>query len=80
MSRRKSDPDDLAGLFKKPKVAKGACPHPTSRLFAWQGRDDAARPGKLSLPGHVFCVACCECGAVLRGGADLAVPGDEAAS
>jgi hypothetical protein len=72
---RRTDPDNLAGLFKARKG--GGCPHPASRLFAWQGRDDIAKGGKLSLPGHVFCVACCECGAVLRGGAELTEAGDK---
>jgi len=39
------------------------CPHPAERLYAWTARDDTA-PG-----GKVFCVCCCACGAVLKGGA-----------
>jgi hypothetical protein len=72
---RHTDPDDLAGLYRKPKA--GGCPHPVSRLVAWQGRDDVATGGKLSLPGHVFCVACGACGAVLRGGAELESDSEE---
>ena len=42
------------------------CHHPPARRFAWFARDDAA-PG-----GQVLCVACCDCGAVVQGGAILA--------
>lgn len=41
------------------------CQHPAARLFAWLARDDTA-PG-----GQVLCVGCCDCGAVLAGGAEL---------
>ena len=40
----------------KRKTIKATCPHPTRRLFTWWVRD-------------VLCVCCCECGAVLQGGA-----------
>lgn len=38
------------------------CPHPPARLHAWDARDDRAPKGR------VFVVACCDCGAVLKGG------------
>lgn len=37
------------------------CPHPPTRLYAWHAQDG------------VLCVACCACGAVLRGAADSPV-------
>jgi hypothetical protein len=40
------------------------CQHPPERRWAWNARDDRA-PG-----GVVLCVTCCDCGAVLTGGAD----------
>lgn len=41
------------------------CPHPPHRIYAWFARDDTAPKGQ------VLCAACCECGAVLKGGAQL---------
>ena len=41
------------------------CSHPPARQYAWLARDDTAPAG------HVLCVACCDCGAVLQGGAIL---------
>ncbi len=40
-------------------TASTPCPHPVRRLYAWLAYDDT------------LCVACCDCGAVLRGGASL---------
>lgn len=62
--------ETLAGLATEPEEpaagpGQDACRHPADRLFAWLARDDTA-PG-----GVVLCVACCDCGAVLQGGAQL---------
>lgn len=35
------------------------CKHPPARLYAWFAQDPT---------GPVLCVACCECGTVLKGG------------
>ncbi len=40
------------------------CDHPPNRLWAWFARDDTEPTG------DVLCVACCDCGAVLAGGAE----------
>lgn len=34
-----------------------ACKHPPARLFAWTAHDET------------LCVACCDCGAILKGAA-----------
>lgn len=47
------------------------CQHPATRLYAWTARDDLA-PG-----GRILVVACCDCGAVLHGGAASATEGDD---
>jgi hypothetical protein len=36
------------------------CQHPAHRLHAWTARDDSAKAGE------VLCVACCDCGKVLK--------------
>jgi hypothetical protein len=62
-----SDPDaakDMAALLAPKKGTRGGCRHPASRLWCWQAHDLAH--------GLVWCVACCDCGAVLRGEATLA--------
>jgi hypothetical protein len=49
-----------ASLFdSKQRKPSNGCPHPPSRLWAWTALD------------KTLCVCCCECGAVLRGGATL---------
>ncbi len=50
---------ELAALLTPRKGEQGGCAHPASRLWCWQAIDG------------VWCVACCDCGAVLRGGAQL---------
>lgn len=40
------------------------CKHPATRLYGWFARDDSAPQGR------VWCVACCNCGAVLTGEAE----------
>lgn len=37
-------------------MAHLSCIHPPSRLYTWFARDG------------VFCIGCCQCGAVLKGG------------
>jgi hypothetical protein len=57
-----SDPSaakEMAALLAPRKGGRGGCRHPASRLWSWQALDG------------VWCVACCDCGAVLRGGAQL---------
>lgn len=44
----------------RPQPTPKPCPHPPSRLYAW-----TAQPGT---PWETFCVTCCACGAVLKGG------------
>lgn len=41
------------------------CQHPPERLYTWFARDDTMAGGQA------LCVACCDCGAVLQGGAGL---------
>lgn len=40
------------------------CPHPPSRYYCGKGRDDRAPLG------HVWWLACCDCGAILRESVD----------
>jgi len=42
------------------------CPHPASRRFAWHAYNH------LTNKTDALCVICCDCGAVLKGGVDLA--------
>ena len=35
--------------------SKTQCPHPPQRLYAWYA-------------GDILCIACCQCGKVLKGG------------
>ena len=48
-----------------PEPDPATCPHPITRRFAWMARDDTAAGGQA------LCVACCDCGAVLQGGASF---------
>jgi hypothetical protein len=38
-----------------------SCRHPSASIRAWYARDDSAPNGQ------VLCIACCKCGAVLKG-------------
>lgn len=52
---------DRAAENGPPEYAGGAgCPHPPTRLHSWYARDDRAT-------APVLCVACSQCGAILRG-------------
>lgn len=42
---------------QKNKMETENCKHPPTRLFCW-------------FVGDILCICCCECGAVLRGGAE----------
>ena len=44
-----------------PTIDVNSCPHPPQRLWAWRVADAL---------GKTLCIACCDCGAVLRGGDD----------
>lgn len=46
-------------FFATEEVEQETCSHPPTRLFAWYANDGT------------LCVCCCECGAVLKGGAQL---------
>ena len=54
-----------AVTLASPEPERAPCSHPPARQYAWLARDDTAPAG------HVLCVACCDCGAVLQGGALL---------
>lgn len=43
----------------------GSCSHPPERIYAWWAYN--CRTGK----NDILCAACCDCGAVLAGGASL---------
>jgi hypothetical protein len=73
MTRRKprTDADEIAAAYATRTPKAGGCPHPPTRLYGWLARNDLSPGSKLAPPGYVFCIACCACGAVLAGGADL---------
>lgn len=71
---RATPPTDLAeavALLAPRRAPPGACPHPPTRLYGWLARDDTSPGGRIAPPGHVFCVACSACGAVLQGAGEL---------
>jgi len=51
--------------MKKPRKARaqGPCMHAPRRIYSWFARDDREPSGK------VLCIACLDCGAVLKGAA-----------
>jgi hypothetical protein len=50
--------EDLPLFTVEPEpTTKKQCKHPPTRLYAWRAYD------------NTLCVACCECGEVLKGGA-----------
>lgn len=49
-----------AALLQRPASDPGACPHAPQRVYTWFAYDGT------------LCAACCDCGAVLAGGAELA--------
>jgi hypothetical protein len=48
--------------MKKKTIKKTTCNHPPARVFSWYVNDPLT--GK-----KVLCTCCCDCGAVLSGGA-----------
>lgn len=71
MSKRASNHNPVGLVVNGPQRKADECRHPARRLYAWAARDDSAKPSRLfPQGGRVLCVACCECGAVLQGGAE----------
>lgn len=49
---------------------EGGCPHPPARLYTWYALAPGRIRTRLEPEGRVLIVACCDCGAVLKGASD----------